>query len=233
MLAASGDTQALVSMTVGYLILMSALALGLWRLYRPAAQRAGPAASPGPDSAGSRPRGGWVTLAWHVTGTAAGGYVLLMTVVVAFYYGVSQVGPRFLTDAATGTALLIGLAAPVFAAASWLDIRRTQRRGRLQGAGELLPGQERGMPRHPLVGYLCWAVLFAAIFAWEGLALAGARGVPSISDVVRVIMRYPAARWALFIVWLWAGWAGFVRRWHFLLRGRDAGRAVHDPAAKS
>lgn len=62
------------------------------------------------------------------------------------------------------------------------------------------------MARYPLIGYLAWAVLFGAVFAWEGLALAGVTGVPSFSDVVRVIMRYPVGRWALFALWLWAGW---------------------------
>jgi ABC-type molybdate transport system permease subunit len=28
------------------------------------------------------------------------------------------------------------------------------------------------MARHPLIGYLVWVVLFGAVFAWEGLALA-------------------------------------------------------------
>lgn len=62
------------------------------------------------------------------------------------------------------------------------------------------------------------AVLFGALFAWEGLALAGVTSVPSLSDVFRVIMRYPVGRWALFALWLWAGWHFFVRRWLFLLR---------------
>jgi Family of unknown function (DUF6186) len=66
------------------------------------------------------------------------------------------------------------------------------------------------MARHPLTGYLAWAVLFGALFAYEGLALAGVAGVPSLSDVVRVIMRYPAGREALFALWLWAGWRGFI-----------------------
>jgi Family of unknown function (DUF6256) len=41
-----------------------------------------------------------------------------MAVVVAYYYAVAWVGPGFLDSAVTGTAMLIGLAAPVFAAAS-------------------------------------------------------------------------------------------------------------------
>lgn len=125
-LAASTDRQALVPMAAGFLILMSALAFGLYRLYRPKATRAGE--SPGPSPAGSRWRSGWASLAWHVMGTVIGGYLLLQAIVVAYYYGVARVGPGFLESAVTGTALLLGLAAPVFAAASWLDERR--RRGR-------------------------------------------------------------------------------------------------------
>src|SRR5208283_3281488 len=79
---------------------------------------------PGPSPAGSRRRSGWASLTWHVMGTVIGGYLLLQAVVVAYYYGVARVGPGFLESAVTGTALLLGLAAPVFAAASWLDERR-------------------------------------------------------------------------------------------------------------
>lgn len=71
---------------------------------------------------------------------------------------------------------------------------------------------------HPLAGYLVWAVLFGALFAWEGLALAKVDSVPSLSDVFRLIMRYPVGRWALFALWLWFGWHVFIRGWHFLLR---------------
>ena len=160
-LAASTDRQALVPMAAGYLILMSALAFGLYRLYRPKAARTGkppgpgpagtgepgpgpagtreppgpgPAGTrePGPGPAGSRRRSGWASLTWHVMGTVIGGYLLLLAVVVAYYYGVARVGPGFLESAVTGTALLLGLAAPVFAAASWLDERR--RRGRSASA---------------------------------------------------------------------------------------------------
>jgi Family of unknown function (DUF6256) len=47
-----------------------------------------------------------------------------MIVDCAYYFGVARVGPGFLESAATGTALLVGLAAPVFAALSWLAERR-------------------------------------------------------------------------------------------------------------
>jgi Family of unknown function (DUF6256)/Family of unknown function (DUF6186) len=217
-LAASADRQALVPMAAGYLILMSALALGLRRLYRPRATRAEPGQPPGPGPAGSRRRSGWAALAWRVIGTGVAGYLLLMAVVVAYYYGVARVGPGFLESAVTGNALLLGLAAPVFAAASWLAEWLRQRRGQPAVAGDLPPAREASTARHLLLGYLAWAVLFGALFAWEGLALARVTGVPSFSDVVRLIMRYPPGRWALFALWLWAGWQFFVRRWLFLLR---------------
>ena len=67
------------------------------------------------------------------------------------------------------------------------------------------------MARHPWIGYLVWAVLFGALFAWEGLALANVPGFPTLSDAFRHVMRYPIGRWILFALWLWAGW-------HFLLR---------------
>ena len=146
-LAASTDRQALVPMAAGYVILMSALAFGLYRLYRPKAARAGAGEAPGPSPVGPSPVGpspsgpspsgarqssGWAALARHVMGTVIGGYLLLQAVVVAYYYPVARVGHRFLESAVTGTALLLGLAAPVFAAASWLDERR--RRGRSASA---------------------------------------------------------------------------------------------------
>ncbi len=122
------DRQALVPMAAGYLILMSALGFGLRRLYRPRGAPSG--AAERPDLArratppGPTPRSGWAALLRQVAGTVVGGYLLLMAVVVAYYLGVARVGPGFLESAVTGTALLLGLAAPVFAAASWLADRR-------------------------------------------------------------------------------------------------------------
>ncbi len=95
----------------------------------------------GPVPAGSAPAGAapaaagpghaappqWRRLAAHVAGTAVGGYLLLMLVVIGYYYGVARVGGAFIKSAFTGCALLIGLAAPVFAAASWLTERRRRR----------------------------------------------------------------------------------------------------------
>jgi hypothetical protein len=120
------ERQALIPMAAGYLILMSALGLGLRRLYRPPGAPA--ASGPQPDKARAvRPdpgeRTGWAA-ARHVAGTVVGGYLLLMAVIVAYYFGVARVGSGFLESAVTGTALLLGLAAPVFAAMSWLAERR-------------------------------------------------------------------------------------------------------------
>jgi Family of unknown function (DUF6256) len=124
---ASPDRQALVPMAAGYLILMSALGLGLRRLYRPPGVPS--ASGTQPDEArATRPdpgqRIGWAALARHVAGTVVGGYLLLMAVVVAYYSGVARVGSGFVESVVTGTALLLGLAAPVFAALSWLAERR-------------------------------------------------------------------------------------------------------------
>jgi hypothetical protein len=135
------DRQALVPMAASYLILMSALGFGLRRLYRPgpsagderpAPARATPpnprpSSSPGPSPGpgpGPGPRAGWAALLRQVAGTVVGGYLLLMAVVVAYYFGVARVGPGFLEGVVTGTALLLGLAAPVFAVLSWLAARR-------------------------------------------------------------------------------------------------------------
>jgi hypothetical protein len=72
---------------------------------------------------------------------------------------------------------------------------------------------------HPVIGYVIWAVLIGAVFAWEGLALSHISGsVPTLSAAFRAIMKYPVGRWALFALWLWAGWHLFIRGWHFLLR---------------
>ncbi len=131
MLTSSLIRQDLVPMLTGYLLVMAVLGIGLRRLYRPAARpgrapgRAGE--QPGRPRASTKSRRGWPALIRRVTGTAVGGYLLLMAVVIGYYYGVARVGGRFLESAFTGAALLAGIAAPVFAAASWLAERRRQR----------------------------------------------------------------------------------------------------------
>ncbi len=123
--------QALIPMLTGYLLVMTMLGLGLRRLCRPRpGDRQGrslPAARP----EGTRPAAvswrGWLALARHVTVTAVGGYLVLIAVVIAYYYGIARVGSGFLKDALTGNAMLIGLALPLWGAASWLTERRRQR----------------------------------------------------------------------------------------------------------
>lgn len=102
-------------MAGGYLIIMVTLAAGLRLSRRAGAHRrvSGPELAPVTAA-------GWRRLARHVAGTMVGGYLLLIIVVILYYYLVARVGGAFIKSAFTGCALLIGLAAPVFAAASWL-----------------------------------------------------------------------------------------------------------------
>ena len=70
-----------------------------------------------------------------------------------------------------------------------------------------------------VLGYLVWAVLLGAVFAWEGLGLADSRDRwPTFSDVIHVITRNPVGRWLLFALWLWLGWHLFIRGWSFFMR---------------
>lgn len=111
-------------MLAGYLLVMGYLALGLRVLRRDTVR---------PVPTGKR---GWPVLIRKVAGTAVGGYVLLMGVVVGYYQGVARVGGHFLASAFTGCALLIGVTLPAFLTASWLAERwharssgRVDRRG--------------------------------------------------------------------------------------------------------
>ena len=126
--------QDLVPMIVGYALVMGTLAAGLLILRRDRA--AGPGTGPEPGPAG-RPAGpgtvmpggrAWLRLIRHLAATFAGGYLLLMAVVIAYYLGVARVSGNFLESAFTGCALLLGLSSPVFLAASWLAERRDHRR---------------------------------------------------------------------------------------------------------
>jgi hypothetical protein len=72
-----------------------------------------------------RPEPGWRRLAIYSLGTAVGGYLLLMAVITAYYYGVGVAhGGNFVQSGFTGCALLLGLAAPVFIVLSWLTERK-------------------------------------------------------------------------------------------------------------
>jgi len=118
--------QDVLPVAVGYVLIMGALAAGL-RLSR----RDGDPAALRPREVPARPgAAGWRRLARHYAGTAIGGYLLLMAVVILYYYGVAQVGGAFIVSAFTGCALLIALSTPVFALASWLAERRRRPGGR-------------------------------------------------------------------------------------------------------
>jgi hypothetical protein len=69
---------------------------------------------------------GWRRLAVFSLGTAVGGYLLLMVVIIAYYVGIGvpHSAGTFVPSAFSGCAMLIGLAAPVFAALSWLAARK-------------------------------------------------------------------------------------------------------------
>jgi hypothetical protein len=67
---------------------------------------------------------GWRRLAIHSLGTAVGGYLLLMAVIIAYYYGVAPKGGNFVPSGFSGCAMLLGLATPVFVALSWLSARK-------------------------------------------------------------------------------------------------------------
>jgi hypothetical protein len=71
-----------------------------------------------------RPAPGWRRLVIHCLGTALGGYLLLMAVIIGYYYGVAPVAGNFVQSGFSGCALLLGLAAPVFFALSWLVERK-------------------------------------------------------------------------------------------------------------
>ena len=94
--------------------------------------------------AGGGLAGGWLRLARLYAGTAIGGYLLLMAVVILYYYGVARVGGAFIESAFTGCALLIALTTPVFALASWLTVGRRDRAARRRG-----PAPRRPAPPAP------------------------------------------------------------------------------------
>jgi Family of unknown function (DUF6256) len=136
-LAASVLRQSLIPMAAFYLILMTALGVGLRSLYRRGAgQTSGPQYGPAPVRGSSR---GWGALTRHVAGTVVGGYLLLLAVVTAYYYGIARVGGAFLYSAVTGAALLIGLTMPVFATLSWISEWAHRRREELPDEAQSPP----------------------------------------------------------------------------------------------
>lgn len=137
LLASSVIREALVPMAAFYLIFMAALGYGLLGVYRRGTRSAGETGGPpGGQAAVPRALRGWAALIRHVLSTAIGGYLLLIAVSVAYYYGIARVSGEFLYSVVTGPALLIGLSMPVFATASWVHERAHNRRGKLPGKGQ-------------------------------------------------------------------------------------------------
>jgi hypothetical protein len=65
-----------------------------------------------------------------------------------------------------------------------------------------------------------WVLIFAVLFAWQGVGMALGSPWLSLSDIVRSVMRNVIGRWVVFAMWLWLGWHLFIRGWEFFLRGR-------------
>jgi hypothetical protein len=127
---------AVVLMLTSYLLVMGYLAAGLRMLRRPSEQADRPEGRGARVDAGTT-EDGWLGLVRTVAGTALGGYLLLMALVVGYYRGVARLGGHFLASAFTGCAALIGVALPVFFLASWLTVGRW---GKDSGTG----GQRNG-----------------------------------------------------------------------------------------
>jgi hypothetical protein len=137
--------QDILPLTIGYALLMIALATGLLmlrRTTRSAAPDTGPDVDQEPSAAEvaevaevAEGRSGavmpgryaWLRLIRQLGITFVGGYLLLMIMVIAYYYGVARVSGNFIESAFTGCAMLLGLSLPVFLAASWLLERRRAR----------------------------------------------------------------------------------------------------------
>ncbi len=132
-------------MVGGYVIIMVTLAVGLRLSRQPSARQPSAGAQPSPART-SEPvtAAGWRRLARRVAGTMLGGYLLLIIVVILYYYLVARVGGAFIESAFTGCALLIALAAPVFAAASWLTRGHPGRWSRPTGTRLGAPGAGSG-----------------------------------------------------------------------------------------
>ncbi|MBV9379969.1 MAG: hypothetical protein JO242_04780 [Streptosporangiaceae bacterium] len=142
--------QDILPVAIGYALIMGALAAGLLLLRRLGGSAA-PAIPREPGTAGGErapvpaaappDRRGWLRLIRHWVTTAVGGYLLLMAVLIAYYFGVVHVGGNFIESAFTGCALLLGLSSPVFLAASWVSERRSRRR---RGSGAPSPPSPAG-----------------------------------------------------------------------------------------
>jgi hypothetical protein len=136
--------QDILPLTIGYALLMIALATGLL-MSRRTTRNAVPGSAPDVNNeqsaaeAESRPgvvkpgRYAWLRLIRQLGITFVGGYLLLMVVLIAYYYGVAPVSGNFIESGFTGCAMLIGLSLPVFLAATWLLDRRRARAAAAKG----------------------------------------------------------------------------------------------------
>lgn len=97
----------------------------------------------------------------------------------------------------------------------------TERAGRQTEPNTDTTGAAGDSPGRPsMIGLVGWAVLFAAVLAWEGIGLVKQGDAwPTFSDMLRKVTHPVAGRWVLFGLWLWLGWHLFVRGWRFFLRG--------------
>jgi hypothetical protein len=121
----------LIPIVIGFVLIMAVLAAGLLSL-----RRLPPGTDPRALSrVAAKPGPGWLRLLRLMLGTAFGGYLLLMAIVVIYYYGVARVAGRFLESAFTGCAVLLAVSLPLFALASWL-LELWRRRGERAGDGK-------------------------------------------------------------------------------------------------
>jgi hypothetical protein len=60
-------------------------------------------------------------------------------------------------------------------------------------------------------GLIGWAVVFALVLVWQGIAIA-VRPWPTMSGLLESVTS-PAVRWVAFALWLWVGWHVFVHTW--------------------
>lgn len=133
-------SQDVVPIGTGYLILMGVLAVGL-RMQRKSAALTGEDESGGkvPGRVTRRFSPGWPRFLAHIVATALGGYILLMVVDVLYYFGVARVAGQFLASGFTGSALLLAVTLPLFAARSWLSDRRRRARDPVSGESSAKP----------------------------------------------------------------------------------------------
>lgn len=128
----------LIPIITGYILIMGVLAGGLLALRKLAA-----GLDPRSLSRAARSGRGWLSLLRLMLGTALGGYLVLMAIVIIYYYGVARVAGQFLTSAFTGCALLLAISLPLFAAASWL-LERWRRRIPRDGSSKASHAARRG-----------------------------------------------------------------------------------------